>query len=64
MTPLYAAASNGQKEVVEALLAKGAQVDLADKEGMTPLYRAAYNGHKEVVEALLAKGAQVDLANT
>ncbi|KAK3267333.1 hypothetical protein CYMTET_24102, partial [Cymbomonas tetramitiformis] len=60
-TPLYIA-HEPHNEVVEALLAKGAQVDLADEDGRTPLYIAACNGRKEVVEALLAKGAQVDLA--
>ncbi|KAK3266631.1 hypothetical protein CYMTET_24756, partial [Cymbomonas tetramitiformis] len=58
----HSVAAHGHNEVVEALLAKGAQVDLADEDGRTPLYIAACNGRKEVVEALLAKGAQVDLA--
>eukprot|EP00854_Cymbomonas_tetramitiformis_P005294 gene5294-6436_t len=45
------------------MLAKGAQLKLADNDGMTPLSCAVMEGNTKVVEALLAKGAQVDLAD-
>ena len=54
---------NGQKEVVELLLSKGAAINLADKDGITPLHTAIQERHKEVVELLLSKGAAIDLAN-
>jgi ankyrin repeat protein len=63
-TPLSYAAETGQKEVVELLLAKGADPDLEYRDGeckvWTPLLFAASNGHKEVVELLLAKSADLD----
>ena len=36
-TPLHFAAGNGQKEIVESLLAAGAQVNAKMNNGMTPL---------------------------
>jgi cytohesin len=56
-TPLHIAAT---KEVVELLIAKGADVNAKDKYDMTPLHPAAGRGHKEVVELLIAKGADVN----
>ena len=55
--PLLAAAENGHLEVVTALIAAGATVDLADEDGRTPMLVAAASGHHEVVAALLAAGA-------
>ena len=46
--------------MVEALLAKGADVNRAQKYGWTPLLMAAKKGHVKVVSALLAKGADVN----
>ncbi|KAK3286310.1 hypothetical protein CYMTET_6131 [Cymbomonas tetramitiformis] len=62
-TPLHIAASHGQEEVVDDLLAKGARVDRVMKGGVTPLFIAAQHGQKEVVDVLLAKDAQVGKAN-
>ena len=56
-TPLHIAAT---KEVVELLIAKGADVNAKDKYDMTPLHPAAGRGHKEVVELLIAGGADVN----
>lgn len=57
---LHYAAGLGHKEVVESLLAEGADIKATDEKGMTPLHLAAMGGHKHVVELLLAKGADVN----
>ncbi len=50
----------GMKAKVEALLAKGVDVNATDKEGATPLHWAAHSGMKDIAELLLAKGAEVN----
>jgi ankyrin repeat protein len=45
---------------VRALLAKGADVNVADGDGTTALHWAAYNGDVELVQALLAAGAKIN----
>ncbi len=58
LTPLAAAASNGQKEIAEYLLSKGALVNPPDTPSWaTPLYLAKKNGHTEIVEILQQHGA-------
>ena len=60
-TPLHYAAVEGNKEVVELLITKGADVNAKDDQsGETPLHFAAFSGHKEIVELLIAKGADVN----
>ena len=59
-TPLHAAAFNGQKHIVELLLAKGVDVNVKNQNDSTPLHNAADDGHTDVVELLLAKGADVN----
>jgi len=56
-TALCIAAQEGHMEVVSALLAAGALLDVADDPA---LQYAASCGHVEVVAALLAAGARVD----
>lgn len=57
-TPLHAAASAGHEAVVRVLLAKGAQINVADHIiGVTPLHGAASAGHEAVVRLLSEKGA-------
>ncbi|MDO5465374.1 MAG: ankyrin repeat domain-containing protein, partial [Akkermansia sp.] len=48
------AASDGDKELLALLIAAGADVNAANKNGETPLYLAAYNGRTECVKLLLA----------
>jgi hypothetical protein len=57
---LLEAARKGRKDQVEALLAKGAALEAADKEGRTPLLLAAQYGRTSTVQLLLAKGARPD----
>ena len=59
-TPLRLAAERGHVEVIEFLLAAGADVNAETFEG-TPLHGAAAQGHKAAVELLLAGGADVNV---
>ena len=54
---LMIACFKGNKAAVEALLAKGAEVN---RPGWTPLHYAAANGHNEIVQLLLDKSAYID----
>jgi ankyrin repeat protein len=54
-TPLIAAASKGNLEVVRFLIAKGALTDYPF-QGETALWRAASNGHFEMVKFLCEEG--------
>lgn len=56
-TPLHWAAAGGHTAVVEALLARGANLRAADRWGCRPIHLAAEHGHLDVVELLLDAGA-------
>lgn len=63
-TPLHWVARHGRLDLVQALLAAGANVNAADLHGTTPLMWAARNGHLPTVLALLvAQGVDVNAAN-
>jgi ankyrin repeat protein len=62
-TILHIAAARADKEVVELLIKKGAQVDTRTKDGTTPLFNAAVGGCKGNAEVLLANGADVNAKN-
>ena len=51
-------------DVMQVLLAKGAQIDAQDPQGNTPLIIAAKAGSMSGVRFLLKKGASVNLKNT
>jgi signal recognition particle 43 kDa protein len=54
---LHFAAGLGRPNLVQMLLAAGAEVDLADREGYTPLHMAAGYLHTSTIVALLDGGA-------
>ena len=58
---LYAAARNGQTQVVEYLAEHGAKVDAKGVFGATGLHWAAINGHTGTVELLISLGANLEL---
>ena len=58
-TPLHIAASANAREVVEALIAAGANVHAKGNDGLTPLHAAAFRNAREVTVALIAAGAHV-----
>lgn len=59
-TMLHYAVWHNQRDVVEYLLSRGADVNARDDNAATPLHVAAWKGHAEVAEMLLAKGADVN----
>ena len=63
-TPLHNAAIGGHNEIVELLIAKGADVNSKGLGGVnTPLHNAIMKRHKEIVELLIANGADVNALN-
>lgn len=54
ITPLHLAARSNHIPIVKYLLAKGANVNLQDKDGYTAMHYAALNGNREIVQLLLA----------
>ncbi|CAH1274727.1 ANK3 [Branchiostoma lanceolatum] len=59
-TALHSAASEGQTETVQHLIAAGADPCAKDLSRQTPLNLASMNGHPEIVHALFPTGAQFD----
>jgi len=55
MTALRAASAYNRRDVLQPLLAKGADVNVKDKDGWTALMVASYEGYQEIVKALLDK---------
>lgn len=61
-TALWMAAGAGHTEIVEALLERGADVNVKDKAyGATALYMAAQEGHTNAVKVLLESKANVNI---
>ncbi|KAM6965446.1 KN motif and ankyrin repeat domain-containing protein 1a [Aplochiton taeniatus] len=54
-TGLMLAVSHGRKDMVRALLAQGAEVNIQDDEGSTALMCASEHGHVAIVKLLLAQ---------
>ena len=70
-TPLHAAARNGQKAIVDVLIAAGADLNQRtvlehsgrSTEDSAPIHVATRNGHEDILESLLLAGAIVNLEN-
>lgn len=57
-TPLMTAVRENQIEAAQLLIERGAQLNVADKDGSNvPVWRAAMFGYNEILEALLKAGA-------
>ncbi|MBA8667897.1 ankyrin repeat domain-containing protein [Holosporaceae bacterium 'Namur'] len=60
-TPLHTAADSGYTEIVKLLLAKGADVNLTNREGKTPLYESISTPHDiELIPLFVKHGANVN----
>ena len=57
-TPLRTACLRGKKEIVELLIANGADINVKDNAGKTALDIARQRGHTEIVELLQKHGAK------
>jgi ankyrin repeat protein len=57
------AIQGGNKALAELLIAKGAKLNVVDRNGKTPLMHAAEKGDLATVKALVAKGADLNLRN-
>jgi ankyrin repeat protein len=55
-TALLNAAEKGSPELVELLLANGANINVKSKEGLTPLMLAKSNFDKDVSDVLMRHG--------
>ena len=59
-TALHYASERGDWKVVEALLSKGAEIDVEDRYRCTPLMLAAESGHNDIFLYLIDHGADVN----
>ncbi|KAL2862632.1 ankyrin repeat domain-containing protein [Aspergillus lucknowensis] len=60
-TVLALASWRGHVELVRVLIARGADVNAVDEDGLTPLWGAKAEGHSEVVDVLVKAGAKMDV---
>lgn len=58
--PIHSASSIGNLDILQTLLARGADVNLQNNGGRTPLHYAASKGWVKVAELLLSYGAKVN----
>ena len=63
-TPLHYAVTYGTVDLLDFLIAKGADLNAADNTGMTPLHTAAMIGRTEEAERLLKAGANLEACDT
>ncbi len=62
-TPLITASLFGKKDVVELLLANGAEINFQNNDGSTALHVASFFCHPEIVSLLLEQGADMNIHN-
>ena len=60
-TPLSGATAHGKKDVVEILLAHGADINATDGVGFTAVHGAAFQGHEDVVELLSQRAGDANI---
>lgn len=63
LTPLLFATREGAREAAALLIKPGANLNLADPDGITPLIMAIINGHYDVAAMVLEAGADPNLAD-
>ncbi len=61
LSPLFLACENNDPELVQILLDKGADPNVATDNDRLPLLLASYSGYNNIVERLLLFGASPDL---
>src|ERR1039457_4620982 len=64
MTALMVASEEGHLAVVQALIARGADVNATTREGWTALLAASQGGDLKIVQALIMHGADVNAMTT
>ena len=62
-TPLMRACKKGRSDVVDELLALGADSSVINADGCNALWLACYHGSHAIIERLLAAGIAIDLQN-
>lgn len=62
-SPIVIASDVGNANVVEMLLAAGANINDTDENGLTPLMKASIYNHVNVIELLLSKGLDINKQN-
>jgi ankyrin repeat protein len=60
VTPLFLATVGGEPAMVDCLIARGANANEVDGDGISVLAWASIANHVDTVQALLARGAQVN----
>jgi hypothetical protein len=60
VTPIHAAASTGQADILSLLIQHGAYVNGRNGDGRTPLFEASMNSRLEAGQFLLNHGADID----
>lgn len=63
-TALMWACDNGHTQIVEMLLAAGAEPNTSDQKGYTPLMMAAYSGYTDIACKLVSYGADYSKRTT